>query len=503
MSPTEVPSPVTGETETGPTVLDSTDARNAQLALLERPEISIRTRIMAVFLILFILCCGVTIIAISFLSSFESRIVFLEEADSFSFQIDEARRNEKNYFLYGVGLPEASASANLALAYLERDADRVREVVGESIYDAMVQSMDRYIDLLHQLMAGAESGSQEIEAALRTEGARLLQSAQEMIEQERSSVSSTLHTSRVVAFGFLTLMLFTMVLFGSYVIRTVLKPLARFNDYMGRIGAGDFQLIKPARRYRDEFSQLAIAFNQTITELQNRQEQLLQSGKMAAVGTLTSGIAHELNNPLNNISLTVEALMDDFDDLSDEEKRRMLTQAYTQVERAAATVRNLLDFTRKGHSVFAHYQISKAVDTARRLVENEARLCGVTWEVNLPADLPEIWGHPHGLQQVFLNLFLNAIQVMPEGGELRVEAEVVEEEWVRVQVTDTGPGIAPEHLPQIFDCFFTTKEPGMGTGLGLSVSHSIIEEHGGRIEVTSELDQGTTFSVYLPLAKTS
>jgi signal transduction histidine kinase len=224
---------------------------------------------------------------------------------------------------------------------------------------------------------------------------------------------------------------------------------------------------------------------------------------MAAVGTLTSGIAHELNNPLNNIGLTVEALLDDFEDLSDEDKRRMLSQAYTQVERAGATVRNLLDFTRKGRPVFAHFQVSKAVGTAKRLVSNEARLANVAWSVSLPEGLPEIRGHPHDVQQVFLNLFLNAIQAMSEGGELRVEATAVNGDWVRVQVSDTGSGIPPEHLPEIFDPFFTTKGPGMGTGLGLSVSHGIVAEHGGRIEVTSDPGKGTTFSVYLPVAEAS
>jgi len=504
MSPTDGPRPPASEEESGPTALNGEDARRAQRALLERPEISIRTRIIAVFLILFVLCSGMTVAAVVLISSFESRIVFLERAGSYSFEIEEARRNEKNFFLYGTGLPEALASANLALNYLERDSTRVREVVGRVGLEEMIRSLERYTTLLRQLLAvegvDIDVGRQEIEVALRTEGAQLLQSAQEMIERERTSVSSTLHTSRVVAFGFLAFMLLTMVLFGSYVIRAVLKPLSRFNEYVGRIGTGNFQPIKPARRYRDEFSRLAIAFNQTILELQNRQEQLLQSGKMAAVGTLTSGIAHELNNPLNNIGLTVEALMDDFDEISDQDKRRMLSQAYTQVERAGATVRNLLDFTRKGRSIFARFQVGNAVGTARRLVSNEARLAGVNWNVRLPEDLPEIRGHPHDLQQVFLNLFLNAIQAMPEGGELGVGADVVDGKWVRVEVADSGPGIPPEHLPQIFDPFFTTKDPGLGTGLGLSVSHGIIEEHGGRIEVTSDPGEGTTFSVYLPVA---
>jgi len=507
MSPTDPPgSPATGGAA-GPAALSGEDAQQAQKALLERPEISIRTRIVAVFLILFVLCSGITVAAVALLSSFESRIIFLERAGSYSFEIEEARRNEKNFFLYGTGLPEASASANLALTYLERDSIRVREVVGRTTYQEMTSSLERYIGLLRQLMAVDEVemdvGRQEIEVALRTEGAQLLQEAQDIIQRERSSVSNTLHISRVVAISFLTFMLFTMVLFGSYVTRAVLSPLSRFNEYVGRVGAGNFQPIQPARRYRDEFSRLAIAFNQTILELQNRQEQLLQSGKMAAVGTLTSGIAHELNNPLNNIGLTVEALIDDFDELPDEDKQRMLSQAYTQVERAGATVRNLLDFTRKGHAVFARFQVGRAVETARRLVDNEARLAGVTWSVDIPQNIPEVRGHPHDLQQVFLNLFLNAVQAMPDGGSLQVQADVSEGKWVRVRVADTGLGIGPEHLSQIFDPFFTTKDPGMGTGLGLSVSHGIIEEHGGRIEVTSEPGQGTTFSVYLPVAEGS
>jgi two-component system NtrC family sensor kinase len=470
-----------------------------------RPKLSIRTRVVVVFLVLFVLCTGITIAAVSLLYSFESRIVFLENASAYSLEIEEARRNEKNFFLYGTGLPEASASASLSRTYLERDSIRIQDVIGRPAFAEMKQSLDRYESLLRQLMAadraGSELGQQEIEVSLRTEGARLLRGAQEMIDRERTQVSSMLQTSRLAAVGFLAFMLLITVLFGSYVLKAVLKPLDRFTQYVGRIAAGNFEPITPARRYRDEFSHLALAFNQMISELKNRQSQLLESGKMAAVGTLTSGIAHELNNPLNNIGLSVEALTDDFEDLSDAEKRRMLEQIYVQVERASATVRNLLDFTRKGRAVFARLQVQNAVQAAERLVGNEARLAGVEWNVQLPEDLPEVKGHPHDLQQVFLNLFLNAIQAMPDGGELGVCADVVDGEWIRIQVTDTGRGIPEAQLPMIFDPFFTTKDPGTGTGLGLSVTHGIIEEHGGRIDVTSAEGRGTTFFVFLPIAK--
>ncbi len=479
---------------------------------MERPELSIRTRITGVFALLFVLCTTITVAAVMFLSAFQAKIQFLENASSYSFEIEEARRNEKNFFLYGTGLPEALASATLARTHLERNAGQIRSVVGSSKYGEMERSLTRYQELLRELVdaesggsadgAGATAGSQRrIEVSLRTEGAQLLSDAEEMIAGERAAVSSMLRTSMLAAFGFLGLMLLLMVLFGGFVVRTVVYPLDRFMEYIGRIGAGNYEPIQPVRRFRDEFSSLALAFNRMLGEIVTHQEQLVQSGKMAAVGTLTSGIAHELNNPLNNIGLTVEALLDDLDAYSEDEKRRMLEQAYTQVERASTTVRNLLDFTRKDRSAFTTVSMAGVVDSALRLVANEAMLAGVECERSVPADLPPVRGNPHDLEQVFLNLCLNAIQAMPEGGRVRITGAREGEDGVRVDVADTGSGIAPEHLEEIFDPFFTTKEMGEGTGLGLSVSHSIIEQHRGRITVMSERGAGTTFSIHLRAAE--
>jgi signal transduction histidine kinase len=319
-----------------------------------------------------------------------------------------------------------------------------------------------------------------------------------MIDQERAAVSAMLHTSMLATVGFLGVTLLLMVLFGGYVVRTVVRPLDRFLDYVDRVSAGNYEVIQPVRPYRDEFSSLALAFNRMLGEIVTHQDQLVQSGKMAAVGTLTSGIAHELNNPLNNIGLTLEALLDDLDSYPPEEQRRMLGQAYTQVERASTTVRNLLDFTRKDRTAFTRVPVKSVVDTALRLVGNEAMIAGVETLTRVDPDVA-VQGNPHDLQQVLVNLLLNAIQAMPEGGTIRVEAEA-DEEMVRIDVADTGEGISSEHVDEIFDPFFTTKEPGQGTGLGLSVSHSIIEQHGGRITVASTAGEGTTFTIRLPIA---
>ena len=282
------------------------------------------------------------------------------------------------------------------------------------------------------------------------------------------------------------------------IIDRIVAPLGRFHRYTARIAAGDYSLISPARKYRDEFSQLAVAINRMIHELELRQQQLMQSGKMAVVGTLTSGIAHELNNPLNNIGLTTEALIEDFADHSEEDKLRMLQQIHTQVERASSTVRNLLDFTRKDKPVFTGVSIPEVIQDTARLLSNEMEFADIDFRSLLDRSLPPVVGNPRNLQQVFLNLMLNSIQAMPKGGRLTISA-AVEDKYLRVEVHDTGIGIKAENLAKVFDPFFSTKEPGQGTGLGLAVSYGIIEAHNGKISVQSEESKGTTFSVYLPL----
>jgi signal transduction histidine kinase len=319
-----------------------------------------------------------------------------------------------------------------------------------------------------------------------------------MIAEEKRSMNDMIRTAMIGTGASLGFMVLLMLLLADQLARQVLRPIGRFVHYVGRIAEGDFSPIRPTRSYKDEFSTLAIAINRMLDELKSRQEQLLQTRKMAAVGTLTSGIAHELNNPLNNISLTVETLLDDFDEVGDDRKKKLLNDIFTQVQRAGATVRNLLDFTRKDQPVFTAVSISEVLETTLTLVGNELSLAKVDVHLDVDPDLPTVSGNPRTLQQVFLNLFLNAMQAMPKGGELTVRAEC-EDGFLRVMVRDHGVGISDENLEKIFEPFFTTKQAGEGTGLGLSVSYSIVEKHGGRLEVESTLGEGTTFFVILPV----
>jgi signal transduction histidine kinase len=282
----------------------------------------------------------------------------------------------------------------------------------------------------------------------------------------------------------------------------MLRPLNRFMADTRRIAEGDFTPIPPRRRYRDEFSEFAMALNHMLYQLAHRQELLVQAHKLKAVGTLTAGVAHELNNPINNIMLTASMLEEDYTDLSDRERLDMVKDLVEQADRSRVIVSNLLDFARESEMKTGLLQIQDLMEEVLQLTANEIKLSKVKVVRQFASNLPSFHGDRQQLNQVFLNLVLNAIDAMPTGGTLTVTTEIADEpDYIMVEIKDTGVGI-PEHvLANIFDPFFTSKPPGKGTGLGLSVSLGIIQKHGGDIRVRSHPNVGTTFTVLLPVTK--
>ena len=265
----------------------------------------------------------------------------------------------------------------------------------------------------------------------------------------------------------------------------------------------NFTPIRDSKEENDEVSELLLAFNKMASELNTKQNQLIQSRKLAAIGTFSSGIAHELNNPLNNISLSADTLLEEGNSLGVEEAKEILDDIMIQTDRASRIVKKLLDFSRDKAPETIRLNIKDVINSTVNLITNQLKINSIWVENYIPEDLPEINGDPQKLQQVFLNLFLNSIQVMPDGGLIYLEVLKEPNGYIRINVGDTGCGIAPKHQEHIFDPFYTTKEVGKGTGLGLSIVYGIIKKHGGYIEVKSKMNIGTTFSVYLPIAEQS
>jgi len=476
-------------------------------ALAERPAFSIRVRIILAFLTAFLFSFAIAVSSIIFISRMNTIQHFFDRAGEIVFEIQEARRYEKNFFLFGAksDLYDASSHINAASNLITTNEKEMRSILGKKDFETLTSNLHKYEDLLHGIELRDTDGSNsinvdpDVEDQVRFYGHQTLRHSTELIDRERTKVSTTARLYMLSSTFLVIINLIVMAWVATELLRQILRPLGRAVGYTQRIASGDFTPITPRRKYRDEFSNLAIAINRMIHELSIKQEQLVQSRKMAAVGTLTSGIAHELNNPLNNISISTEAMLMDTGDYTEEQKKKMLNDIFTQVERASSTVRNLLDFTRAEQFRMELIAVRKLIDSSLRLVANEKAINRITTEIDIPGTLPKIKGDFRNLQQVFLNLFLNSIQAMPDGGVVRVSAREDDDGYIRVDVSDTGCGIEEEVMDKIFDPFFTTKEVGQGTGLGLSVSYGIVQRIGGRIEVESEVGKGTTFSIFLPV----
>ena len=239
-----------------------------------------------------------------------------------------------------------------------------------------------------------------------------------------------------------------------------------------------------------------------ITERIDLESQLSQADKLSSIGLLAAGVAHEVNTPLAVISSYAQMLSKQLQD--DPQKGGLLEKITRQTFRASEIVNNLLNFSRTSGTEFTEVNINKIIGDTMALLEHQFKITKIRVEDDLADHLPLISGNSGRLQQVFLNLFLNARDAMPEGGTLRVATS--NGDGVSVVVSDTGTGIAQEHIQRIYDPFFTTKSSpregqGKGTGLGLSVTYGIIQEHAGKIRVESPPGQGTTFYLDFPLTR--
>ena len=483
-------------------------AEKAQKAFHERPHLSVRRRLIIGSLAWFLFTLGLAIGSMANLSRMASKLVFTEAVDHYTFEVQQARRFEKNYFLYRTNLSDALNHVDSAQVVLNVEHGDIESVIGVLGLQNMTANLLQYEGLLAHLqtldqtsLEGVEEELASIEAGLRARGTVIVEEAEDLVERERQAVQSMLAISQRIPLVIL-LALIGVIAYTAYVIRKqVLAPLARMMTATQRIAAGDFTPITPVRKYHDEFSHLAVAMNSMMTTLAHRQQLLVRAHKLKAVGTLTAGVAHELNNPINNIMLTASSLQEDYEDLADEDRLDMVNDLIGESERAQQIVRNLLDFARESTVQLEPVDLQRLVEETLRLASNQIKLAKVRVKGEIDSNLPPVYGDFQQLTQVMLNIVLNALDAMPGGGTLTIALRTPSgKDQVAVEVTDTGVGMPEQVLANVFDPFFTTKSGATGTGLGLSVSLGIIRQHGGDILVRSELEKGTTFTIQLPVA---
>jgi PAS domain S-box-containing protein len=233
-----------------------------------------------------------------------------------------------------------------------------------------------------------------------------------------------------------------------------------------------------------------------VTERVSLEEQLQQTDKLSSIGLLAAGVAHEVNTPLAGISSYSQMLMQQIPDT--DPRRQLLEKIHRQTSRASSIVNNLLNFSRVSDKRHTPVDLNRVIDDTIQLLDAQLRNTEIEVSRRFDEALPLALGDAPKLQQVLMNLILNARDAMPQGGRLEISTEA-REEAVVINVRDTGLGIAPEHMAKIYDPFFTTKQIGKGTGLGLAVSYGIVRDHGGHIDVESSLGEGTRFQITLPI----
>jgi len=235
-------------------------------------------------------------------------------------------------------------------------------------------------------------------------------------------------------------------------------------------------------------------------ELEKAQIQILQSEKMASLGKLAAGVAHQLNNPLSSITLFTQLVLEEYK--LEEGARDDLTRIYKEAQRCRDTVKELLEFARQTRQEMRPHDVNSAILRTVFLLENQTLFHNIEIEKELSPSLPEVYGDIQQLNHIFMNIILNAADAMEGKGELSIKSyKPPQSDTVIIEISDTGPGIPQNILPHIFEPFFTTKEEGKGTGLGLSLVYSMIDNHKGRIYAKSLPGKGTTFVIELPTAK--
>jgi PAS domain S-box-containing protein len=254
-------------------------------------------------------------------------------------------------------------------------------------------------------------------------------------------------------------------------------------------------------------SNRALLFLRDVTEKRTQELQLMQAEKMSSIGVLAAGVAHEINNPLNSVAGYAEALLRRFRDTPDlavdprlEDFQGYLNVIIREAYRCKGVIDGLLSFSRKSDGTISSVDVNELMKEVLELLRHKSRYDKVTIDFDGCADPPVVKGDAAALRQVFLNLVLNAVQAIDGPGLVAISTAVKGDEVV-VRVRDTGSGIAPETLDQIWNPFFTTKSVGQGLGLGLAVSYNIVKKHSGEVQVETEIGKGTLFSVRLPACR--
>jgi two-component system NtrC family sensor kinase len=500
---------------------------------------SIRQKVTFGYYAIVAMIIGLSLVTYLELRFVERKIIFGEAISEFFDTTLEIRRFEKNYFLYEQQSDYSENSGYVAKAreLLENNLTGFSALASAEQVEKLADRLSTYQTLMDEyaeLNRGGRAGPRKtvLEAKIRAAGKDIITTGEDISKTERKRVQALLNTSQRVLIFSIVLLSVAVIAIGRVLSWMVVKPLKLIEKNMEVIADGRFEKIEIDSRER-EIASLTNAFNKMLRELELRQRHLIQSEKLASLGTLLSGVAHELNNPLSNISSSNQILIEELKEALEKQPDgplcldtrfvgELLSQINDQADRARNIVRSLLEFSRDKDFKKQRMPVKTLFEETIRFVKGQIP-ANTAIALDIPEDLV-ITADKQRIQQAFLNLIKNALDAVADvgGGVITVTAKghsaldkaeddtgiynylkyrgkcTLEEDTIDIQVHDSGPGIPGEALSKIFDPFFTTKDVGRGSGLGLFIVHEIIEEHDGCIAVDSEPGKGSTFLIRLP-----
>jgi signal transduction histidine kinase len=430
-----------------------------------------------------------------------TKLRFVEIADDLNASFLEMRIAEKNYFLYRdqKALNEIREKIDVARKTIDDERPNIVPAIGEQDLRKLESYLKVYAGHV-MLLRSSRSWEADREAELRAAGKRLKEFSDSITQLERQRVNTIiLNSKRILIFSFWAI-LASALLMGHFLSQKILRSLREIEKLTRSIAEGNFNKIEGFQS-KDELGAVITAINSMSEELSHREEQLIQAKKLASLGVLTAGVAHELTNPLNNISMIAQTYADLYGKLTEKQRIEFMGKVEAETVRIQKIVKNLLDFSKPKDANPRESDINAVIQKTLTLVQNMIDVANIETKLHLTEGIPHVFADEHQMQQVFVNLITNAVQAMRTGEKLYIGTRTGRQgDTVEITVMDTGKGISPEFLPHIFDPFFSTKGEG-GTGLGLSVSYGIIKNHRGEIRVESKVGVGTTFTIELPIWK--
>lgn len=441
------------------------------------------------------------IFALTDLNEILTKFRFTVIAEGLNTTFLEMRLAEKNYFLYGDD--QALANIREKIDQATETMLQVKPEILRAVGAVKYQTLQGYIHDYGQLVRTIGKACRQNPAdqqRLREAGQKIKGYSEEITALESNTIEAIIVRSKtILLYSFWAVVLFAF-LFSHLIVRKTGHALRRIVRLTQAISRGNYDKIEETSS-SDEMQAVIHAINAMADELQKREMEILQSKRLASIGILVAGVAHELNNPLNNISMIAQTYGEVYDGLSKDDRINFMERVDQETERLRVIIRNLLDYAKPKEQHLARAATNQVIQKILGLVQNMLDISNIRVRLELAENIPDVYIDEHQVQQVLVNMVTNAIQAMAKGGELRLTSRYLPEvDDIEIEIADNGKGIAPEFIDHIFDPFFTTKEES-GTGLGLWVSYGIIKNHQGNVRVNSQVGVGTTFIITLPSCK--